>query len=62
MILCHMAQNGTRINPDEFMSGARKNINLELVNFFKRRNSEISDSSIKKLIGQIGDFTGMRGC
>ena len=56
-----MAQNGTMINPDEFMSDARKNINFELVNFFKRRNSEISDSSIKKLIGQIGDYTVQGG-
>jgi geranylgeranyl diphosphate synthase type I len=56
-----MAQDSAKMNPDEFISEARKNINIELSRFFERRIREISDSSIKKLIGQIADYTVQGG-
>ena len=49
MILFHMGQDGILMNPDEFITETRKNINAELVDFFKRRINEISDSSIRRL-------------
>ena len=56
-----MGQDDILMNPDEFITEARKNINAELVDFFKRRINEISDSSIRRLIGQISEYTVQGG-
>ncbi|MHB8361255.1 MAG: polyprenyl synthetase family protein [Thermoplasmataceae archaeon] len=52
-----MSQDKMDIDPEEFISKARMNINEELRNFFIKRKNEISDPNIKKLIGQIADYT-----
>ena len=56
-----MVQDSTVMNPNEFISEARNKINLELSRYFERKVSEINDSSIKKLIGQIADYTVQGG-